>query len=561
MGRHARQGPAAAAGAVRSLLRRWGDEEGGARRPAAFLEELHARVPEPGAALGWLAARDADPAIRERAAAVISSTARDPEVSRGVRRPLLKAAGPVLMKAFQDPALSEEHRREIGPLLFVCGIEVPREAYSGAFQDLEGAVDRVAEESLRRLQAGTASVERLLTKGGLIAGDRCPGFDDEKIGAALKLGGVGARLNPPLGASLLCVTAAIAHHHGRSADLLPRALAAAAATRTAEAAWYLSELGRLPGMGPLGSEAGELASRLAEDGVIAAPPPGPDFVAAQVSSVDGVGTRSLGLLFSHGRKPQALSVLLNDVEGIQEIWFEYRWGDLAFGEMIFASPESSCADCDLAFARGLVEEALAIHASSGEPAPGRLLLYRHLLGAEPLVPRRRAPDLSAYGLEAAPLGPELVARSGRLARLPTCRRLGCMSDEAYRFVERLLGGEPADLGALRFTPDVVTEFIETVALEEKDRLLARLAANLETEAMAGRDRRRRNRLLARLYLGILNDVAPFSAVPFVRAVSEKALHEIAHDIGHGWMSREEANRAVLDNDGGCEGHEHDENPF
>lgn len=501
------------------------------------------QVSSPGAALAWLAPYDQDEAIREHAFALLFAAARDRGVPRELRRPTLRAAGPVLLKAFESADISDDVKYMIGPMATLCGVKTPDGDHASAFKDAEGVRKRKRDEALRRPTCDPEDPERELESAGLICHEHGVTLGAEPLEAQRELAAACAGVNPPAGTALLCLTAAIAVEHGFSAPEIALDLRLAAKTRTGEALWYLGELGRMPSMGAIGTRASELAGELGAADIVPAPAACGRFLRGHVSIVDGMGSRTLLLIFRSGRRTSALNLMLNDEVGIKDTFAAFEDGDEA-EEIMTSNPEIVFARCDRSRARELVADALSIHQRAGVPAPGRFLLYRHFLGPEPISVRPRTPDLSAYRLEEILRHAELVTGSAELARLPSCCDFYCASDEAYRFVERL-PRKQRDGESVKLPPEIEREFLETIAVQDLPNLLRRLGLNLELEAWRGRAAKPRNRRLARLYVALSEGVVPYAAVPFIRCLQAEGVKRISFNLFMGFRSQSEANAASM----------------
>src|SRR2546428_2904410 len=92
---------------VREFLSGFAAPEISQKRPSELLATLLESVKEPGPALAHLIASDPDPEIRGRATIMLFIAAKDHYVSRDVRRPILRSAGPLLLRSFKDPSLDD----------------------------------------------------------------------------------------------------------------------------------------------------------------------------------------------------------------------------------------------------------------------------------------------------------------------------------------------------------------------------------------------------------------------------------------------------------------------
>jgi hypothetical protein len=125
----------------------------------------------------------------------------------------------------------------------------------------------------------------------------------------------------------------------------------------------------------------------------------------------------------------------------------------------------------------VVADALAVHEESGRPFPGRFLLYRHYLGAEPLSARRREPNLGTYMTETIVRGPQLVEGTELAFETPIYGGLWSGSDESYEFVRRFPPPGRAKKrrgpAALSMPESAFEEFVAKVASKERQALARR----------------------------------------------------------------------------------------
>lgn len=510
-----------------------------------FLEvvrELNPRFRTLGRTLTWLAVYDEDHATRERAASLLWGVFQDPSVPRRIHDKLAEQVVPFAEQALRDPGLVDERKLVLSPILSSLGRELTDEELATCFADLPGALAQAARKAGAGMADAADQVEASLHMAGLVATPGQGPVSPENVQQALGMAAVASEGNGPLGATALAVTAAVAFELGHpDTDGLCAALETAARADPERALALLSELATWPNAGALGVKAGELSERLRGEGVSPRPVPAPRFSHGLVSRVDGAGSRAFQLLFQHDDGTlDALCVLVNDRVGLKDVWCAF--GEGAELELQLRESGLEVASCDQAFARGLIADALATSAEAGRVLPGRWLLYRSFLGDAPLAPARRAPDLSAYELEALARSPALAADSEELADEAAYDGLGFSSDAAYAFVR----AQPPELGALEIDEPLITSFVQAIEPHERERLTRRLATNLEHEARAGRAEEGHNRLAARTWLALSERLLPFEEVPYVRALAEESLDAIEHNLALGYESEDEANQATLD---------------
>jgi len=496
------------------------------------------------AALAWLAARDADPQLRQRAARTLESLldARHRIDPRRLAE-YASAARETLRAALEDRALSDERKLELLPVLEACGEPVLPDEVGRTFRRPETAHRMLVGRQLAALPAAPAAIDhelRLAGARGLWPGRLSVPADVE---ALLAIGAIAAESHPALAALFLPAVAAAALHAGVGIARAMEELSLAAATRHPYALFALRELGNLPAVGAVGERARRLARELERDGVIPAAPPAPACTRGWATIVDGAGSRQVGLLFRAGRDRAALSLLLNDLDGVKDVFFVPAGGARLVRGLEIAG-NVSVAPADLAFARALVADAFALHERSGRPAPAPCLLYRHLLGDGPLPPGRREPDLSAYALDRWPRSASLVFGSELLAKLPLCEELYCASDEAYAFLASRMRRDGVARVHFNIDAPAFRTYLVEIAAAERDLLSRRLAANLEVEARAGRAHRRENQALARVVVALVEGVVPFEEIPFVQALNAAGMTFVAQNVALGHRSQREANEAA-----------------
>ena len=275
----------------------------------------------------------------------------------------------------------------------------------------------------------------------------------------------------------------------------------------------------------------------------AAAPPAPAFTRGWATIVDGAGSRQIGLLFRAGRDRSALCLLVNDVEGIKDVFFVPA-GGARLVRGLELTGGVSIAPADLPFARSIVADSFAFHAAAGRPVPAPCLLYRHLLG-ESRSPRGPAnPTSPAYALDRWPRSVALVDGSELLAKLPLCEELYCASDAAYAFLAARMRRDSVSRVHFDVDEPAFRNYLAEIAAAERDLLARRLAANLEVEARAGRAHRRENAALARVVVALVEEVVPFEEIPFVQALNAAGMGFVAQNVALGHRTQREANEAA-----------------
>lgn len=515
--------------------------------PVSRLKSLVQEIGDVGAALAEIAGRAATPGLREQAVVLLYVACKSPVVPPSVGRQLSASARPVLLAALRDPQLPDETKYVVGPIYHACGGKLGPEAYRACFADFEATANRVSVELARKVEDSMEGVERCLEAWGLIRHDAPTEPRPEAFQAAVESGMLFARVNPSVGVGVLATTVAIAIEHddtGAVEQYGHDAVEAIAAVRSGRSLWFLRALGHLPVQSPAVERAAALAGALEAEGLEPEPPRAGTFSHGLASGVDGAGDRNVALFFrTDAGDLDALVLLMNERIGFKDVWAIF--GNAAdMDEEIRARSGDAVtyAPCSIELARRLVADALAKHAAIGVPAPGRLLLYSAFLGPEPIEARRHTPDLGAYALETYVRGPTLVEGSEDLFESALYRGFWFSSDAAYDFV--------AKPRRRRITPanidGAVDEFLMSVVDAEKDLLAGRMAASLEIEALGGRASVPANRMAARVWLALTENVVPFHEIPIVRCLAAAALRVIRENLGRGHRNQREANKASLE---------------
>ncbi|MBX3468956.1 MAG: hypothetical protein KF878_18960 [Planctomycetes bacterium] len=545
-----RKFPEARLDAVRQHLCTMRDPDTCELPPVLALRRLADEVNAPGGPIAWLAAYDPTRQMREAAGMALFLAARDPGVPAPLRRRIGRSAAPWLLRALHDPDVPDDRKYPLAPLLSLFGVPLPEEAFRSCFQDLDGVRAAKAREAMRQILDRPDHLERVLD--GLEQAEDDPS-DGPGLEAALEVAVAICEQNPNVGALLAGVLVATAHERRLELDLAPRALELIAATRCGRAAWVLGELGRSPALGEAGERARELAMALNDLGVASqAPRPGA-FSHGFVGPVDGLGTRRL-VLFVRTDEGTLHGLLLrvNDLTGVEDVGCVYH--EAATFDEGLRRGEPTLAPCDLSLARQLLGDALAIHEELDRPPPGRLLLFRAFFGPEPIAVDRRAPRLGAYLLETLVPSPDLALDSELILEHPAFGGLWSASEAtAAVVIEHARGARSLGRGLARAVAARRRSIGRSLAgaLTETERalLLARMAANLELEARAGRARLPHNRVAARTWWALQEGLVAFEDVPYVRALCARAAVAVARELdarawgGGGGGRRRRARRA------------------
>lgn len=518
--------------------------------PIVRLQKLVQGFRRPGSALGHIAARGETKDARQGALMLLFLACQAPQVPDSVRRQLTASARPVLLEALRDPSTQDETKYMLGPLYDMCGGKLDGAAYEACFADFAGTAERMAQEHARGLKDSLESIEARLEASGLIRHDAPPAPTPEDFARSLAFGAKVASEGGAAGAGLLATTLAIAIEHGAVGHFQPiteAALELIERPANGRSAWLLQSIGRLPASGAVGQRAGEIAKALETRGIRPEAPRVGPFSHGLASGIDGAGDRNVTLFFrTDAGELDALVLLLNERIGVKDAWAIFgNAADLDDEVRERSGDAVAYAPCTIEFARRLLADAYATHASIGAPVPGRLVLYGAFLGSEPIEARRHMPNLGAYALETYVRGRELVEGSDDLFESAPYRALWFSSDAAYDFV--------ASTSRRKITPATIEKavdaFLPAIAAAEKDLLASRLAANLEIEALGGRAGDPANRMATRVWLALSEGVVPFHEIPYVRCLGAAALRPIRENLARGYRNQREANKASLETEG------------
>ncbi len=532
--------------ALRTRIAEFGQPKYADRPPGEFAERVAREFPDAGAMLARVMAYELDGLLRRNAQTLLFVACQEAGIAPPLRDKVVHTAAPVLRAAMKDPTVPDDRKFHLGPLLEACGAKLTRKEYQESFRDFDGTADRMNAEHLGQMSADPETLEAALEAAGLVSTD-CPARPSKRrLGKAFILAGTATEHNPDMGAMLLSTVAAIAVEHGKALDEAEAALLLTRRLANARGAWALEELGRWPGLDRLGKKARTLADELRAEGVQSHAPYSGTFSHAWATGVDGVGSRNLFVFF---RTPSgtmdALVLMPNDDVGLKDVWCAFDSGADMEKDYLGQHDEIRTAPVSLELACELVGDALSTHDGRGVPPPGRFLLYRPMLGPKPLPIRKRAPNLGAYALEILPRSPQLVDRSESLADSPLWREHWCATDEAYDFVRRNARGKRHRAGATWIGERFLELFLNAVVVRDRERLLRRMAVNLETESWAGRAGELQNRLAARTYVAISEQLLPFDRIPLVRVLGRRALDNVSANVAMGFRSQREANEAAM----------------
>ena len=501
---------------------------------------------DPGADLARLAAHEPDKGLAEFAMALLAVGLREPEVPTEVREMLRVGTGPVLREILTDPSVLEQRKLLLASVFAMGGGDVSWPEFAGLFSDIPAMSRAIAGVLGDKISHEPESVETALIAAELIGGDGSfvEGIDSERIDWAVATGATVIEQNPDAAAAILCAVGAVACEHRVPTESLPMAFDAVSRCPTDRVAWFLDELGRWPAAGATGELAAELARELVAKGVTPRNVLLRDFSHGLVSMVDGAGSRSVSLFFrTLEGGMDALMLLLNDEVGMKDAWAVFQ--DSSEVEKRLGDREENImyAPCSLALARELVADTWAVHERIGRPLPGGFFIYRSYLGTAPIRPARRRPNLGAYMTETMVVSPALVDGSDDLLDSNLYAGLWFASDAAYCFVR-----EHGPKRGRRIPKKLLEAFLREIVPGDIETLAARMAANLEVEALGGRAIHKANRIASRTWLGITQQCRPAFEIPYVRALAERSLDVVVRNVRMGFTSQSEVNQAGLERD-------------
>lgn len=495
-----------------------------------------------GRSLMSLAVYDPSAEVSSCAVGMLVAAAKDPGVPRELGQAVLRDAAPLAREALASHDVLPERRQVCLVVLELAG-ELDPETAEKAMQELGPSLAASIRRMAQELEDGPHGVESLLESLGLL--DHVNGVepDAKALEQGLGFAAAVAEANPRAGATLLGAIVAIGREHDLPLELLRTGVERIEGLDPDRAAWVLRELGSWPCMGLVGEMARAGAERLSAEGAQPRAMPSGALAQARVSQVDGAGCRSVALAFHRGDgASDGVFFLLDDHLGIKDA-FDVEEGGAVLDQFAHHNPEMVTAPCGIELARSLVADALAVHQATGRPVPGRFLLLRHWLGAEPLVPQRRVPDLSTYLLETFVRAPELVRGSDSLIEDTVFGPIGFDKDELYE----LLRDAPRPRGKKKkqLAPALFEAFLARAEEVERARVIERLAANLELMALAGQGKTPAARAAVGVYLALTESLVGWSEIPLIRAMAEDSIPRIVENIARGYTSQARANAAYL----------------
>jgi len=497
-------------------------------------------TPSPGSALAWLAARDPDDDVAGVASELLRQGLANHETEEDEDDRLAEAALAVVRDALESPDVSTVRKHRLGALLDGCGVDPFEEPGFLAVLASEEGQDEMPREIAQHLAGKPEGIDLLLQQIELDGGDDEDGVDSLDFPRA-----IARALQPldPAGAARLGATLAVAAGEAGLADLARTLVEDLAEQASSEALWCLEELARWPGLEALREAARGTAVEVAlSHGLRPQWDPPRPFSHGVTTCIDGRGSRSAYLFYNTPEgEMDVVGILTNDGEGLLDAWAAYGEG-VDISEDIRTTMEANglpYAFCSPEFARRLLADAVAQHEEQNTPLPSAFFLVRPRLGGDPIEPARLVPDLSAYDLENLERTPDLFESNAEdLVEDVAELGLGFASDDAYAFVKQHQPKRGGNIGK-----KAQERFARTVAVLDRDVLLARLAGNLEIEALAGRAQFEENQALAATWLGLKEDVVPWHEVPFIKELVGISTQHILANVRRGFDTQREANEA------------------
>ena len=533
--------------AVRSRLKDFDvASSGGASEEDLWV--LVEQAANPGEDLAWLAAYDLDPEISSSAVLTLFFAVQCEDIPEDLFDRVCAEARPAILKALQNAAVPDDRKVPLGALYGFCGGELPEEDLRSYFKDFEAASGRVMSRTVGRLSSAPEDIERFVVKLG--EGSEEDGESAEDRFKMLVEMLMRADAAPPdVMAAVMSATTVLGKLDGVRDSFLDVGLEYLDAADCPEATWFLAEMGRWPGLGTVGEKAGALAIKKAAAGRLPHHEIGAKFSHGLITCPDGSGTRQMTLFY---RTPDgsmdALLFLMNDAIGLKDVVCMYGDGAEIEDNIREQSDIMILAPCTLELAREFVADLWEFHEQAGTAFPPKMFIYRPYLGPEPILPKARKTDLSVYGLDAVPRDDELFRDADLPIDSALYGRFAFSSDAMYDYLAKVGPKKSFQLPKAKFET-----FVREIAAQEKDLLLSRMAGALETEGWAGRATQQVNRVAARTWLGISENVRPFHEVPFICALAEMSIEMVLQNLRMGFKNQQEVNEAMLEFEDGLNG--------
>ncbi|HEO69763.1 MAG TPA: hypothetical protein ENN80_00750 [Candidatus Hydrogenedentes bacterium] len=522
--------------AVRAALAQWDQED-----LAPVLNAVLEKSAQPGADVAWLAAYDDD--VWEAALILLAVVKHNEDVPRDIMKAIADGALPVIeaiMGATDVPSDRKLQLAAVGMMWVhdMDGFPAIQEAAQGRLFE-----EHLVGETVETLTSDPEILFDLIHLAGSALA-----LDDSKKRDVLEFiynAGSGVKDRQPAASAMLLASYAVGVGAHGPQERACTALGELASLACPEGRWCLETIGRLPNLDDaVRKEALRQALRL--EGVGRVLP----FVSDRVFShgllsvtLDG-GLSTLALFFHTPRG--TLDAMVMTLEHTVRV---HSAGTIRHDGALFESHfreemeknDIDIAPCSLEFARELVADCWAAHEASGAPLPSGIIACLPYLGDPPIVPARREPDLSAYGLDDLPRTKKLVQFSDDLADMSIFPPCYFHSDAAFAFV-----ADHAPPRAPQLSKAKRRLFVRTIAAQEQGLFVARLAANLEIWAWAGLAKDEDIEALASVYVAIKEGVVPFCDVPLVTALADASTEDILEYVRAGFSSYEEVREAMED---------------
>jgi hypothetical protein len=414
------------------------------------------------------------------------------------------------------------------------------ENYPAFFKDFDAAAKNVLNEMTANLTEDPECVSAVMTETGMIDHGETPA--GPQFNGIMEMAAHIIEQKPAAAAALISANIVVGLSDNTPGAFLDEALRTMERARCPETVWFLEELARWPGTGEFREKAKRAAAKLKLTGLAPAYTLRPVFSHALVTPPDGTGSRHLGLFYltSNGGMDAAL-LLLNDRVGVKDAMCFFQDGAHIEDRIRQDLRALRVSICSLAQARELMADMWAMHEELETAFPPLMFVYRPFLGPEPIMPKRRTPDLSVYCLDTRPRTPDLIEESEFLMDEESYGAFAFTSDRAYECI-RALGPKKRWQCLPKAKFDV---FLRDVAGHEREILLARMAAVLEVEVWGGRAVSDINQIAANTYLCLRENLVPFTDVPYIRLLAEEGAEAILRNLALGYSSQAEANEAAL----------------
>jgi len=491
-----------------------------------------------GERLAEIAGLDFDKEVSTSASYMLASLAELTLEGNGEAEELLLAAVPIAQRLVADPDLPEDRKLLLAPILISTG-NASFDFMASTMQNLEGILTEHAQSAFDHvtdqppeLAALAHSLQLMGLPAGMIPMD---------LQASLDITLTAIDSNPGAAAAMVALIAAVADSAGEAHPAICDALGAVAETNCPQAAWWLRELAAVLAPGPDATLARALLTRMEANGIVPAYDLSLTFVEGSVSQVDPSGCRMIFLAHADEDGDQyVVGLLFADGIGIKDVQL------LPPSDEESALPvidEVATAPCTIEMAREFVADAFARHDT---PPPAEFLLLRPYLGAAPIEPCPREPDLSAFPAPEPSVGSGHVEHSMELLDSPLFGDLLFVSDAAYEFLDSVeIWDDDGDDDEI-INEAVYNQFVSEIAEPEKATLIAKMAANLDFAHLAGLDGDPLVQMAASVHHALQDGSAPFAEIPYVHGLCANSIMAIDENLCQGFTSQAEADAAMLE---------------